>query len=299
MGQLPCTMTKQRAIFMLIVAAIVWSTSGLFVKLLADWSGLVIWGARSGVVAVVFGIWLKPTSLRFTRWEWLAALGYMGTQFFFILGNQRAPAANIIFLQYTVLLYIIPFSYFWLNEPIRRADLIAMCIIVTGMIFFFGDDLSLTGVQGNVYGVISAVAMAVMTLGLRRQKAANPANSILLGSLLGVIIGFPAIRQAPFSPVSVSIILYLGVFQIGLGFVLYTQAIKHVEALQATLLVMLEPIFNPLWVFLVLGELPGRWAVVGALLVTIGVLYRAFAAIEKPRKIANNDKSYERTNTTH
>ena len=268
---------------MLIVAAIVWSTSGLGIKLLGDWDGLAIWGARNGVVAVLFAVWLKPKTLRFNRWEWLGAFAYMGLQLCFILGTLIAPAANIIFLQYTSIVFIIPLGYWWLGERVRSADLIAMLIIISGMLLFFGGDLSLDTARGNLFGIASAVCGALMTVALRRQKEASPANSILLGSAISLVISIPALVQTNYTLPTVGMILYLGIFQIGLGFALYTQAIKHVPAVQATLLVMLEPIFNPVWVFLVLGELPARWAVVGALLVVVGVIYRALAGVKRRR----------------
>ena len=265
---------RRRAIWMLMVTAFLWSSSGLFVKLLS-WGPLAIWGVRSLVATAVFWLYFRPQKLRWTRLQLVGALGYMGAQLFFIMGNKIAPTANIIFLSYTAPVYIILLGYWVLGERPLRGDWLTMPIIFAGMLLFFGDDLSFGAFRGNVLGVLSGLSMAVMVLSMRRQKAANPGHTILLGNILGALIGLPFAFGEPLTVTSVGIILYLGVFQIGLSFILYSFAIKQLEALESTLLLTLEPILSPLWVFLVLGEVPGPLATAGAALVLLAVVLRA------------------------
>jgi drug/metabolite transporter (DMT)-like permease len=123
--------------------------------------------------------------------------------------------------------------------------------------------------------ILSGMSMAVLMLCMRKQKDGTPANTILLGNLIGAAIGFPFLFQESFSIQHVSIILYLGIFQIGLSFVLYSIAIKHVQALESTLILTLEPVLNPLWVFLVIGETPGKLAMIGGMFVIGAVTARA------------------------
>ncbi|MEZ4729423.1 MAG: DMT family transporter [Caldilineaceae bacterium] len=124
--------------------------------------------------------------------------------------------------------------------------------------------------------------MAVMTLCMRGQKSGAPANTILLGNLLGGLIGLPFLLQEQFTFVDTSIILYLGLFQMGLSFVLYSIAIRQVPAVESMLILTLEPILSPLWVFLVLGETPGPLALVGAVLVLSAVSVRAWISAHAP-----------------
>ena len=148
-----------------------------------------------------------------------------------------------------------------------------MAAIFTGLLLFFGDKLSFDGLAGNI--ILGGVALAAMVLCLRGLKDGQPANTILLGNIAGILVGLPSLVQERWALKDLGIILYLGLFQIGLSFVLYTIAIKHVRALESTLILTLEPILNPVWVFLVLGEVPSPLALTGCAVVAIAVTARA------------------------
>jgi drug/metabolite transporter (DMT)-like permease len=268
---------RRQAVLYLILAAALWSTSGVFIKLLT-WSPLAILGGRSFVAFFVFLIYLRRIDFRFTPVQIIGALSYVGTQLFFVWATKLTTAANAIFLQYASPLYIVIFGYFLLKEKPRRADWIAMSAIFAGMFLFFGDKLSFTGFLGNFLAILSGVAMASMMLCLRKQKDSIPAETIFLGNFIGFVIGLPFMFKESFAIQNSSIILFLGIFQIGLSFILYSIAIKHIHVLEANLIVTLEPILNPVWVFLVLGEAPGRLALVGCILVIGAVTYRAIVS---------------------
>ena len=267
--------THRKAVVLLMIAATLWSTSGLFIKLL-DLSPVAIWGGRSWVVAVVFFLWIRPKSIHYTLPECVAALGYMTVQFFFIWALQHAPAANVIFLQYTSPLWVIPLAWLFLREKPRKIDWMTMAVIFVGMIFLLGDGLQFEGIKGNVLAIISGACMAVMMVAMRKQKSGRPENSLLLGSVLGGIISTPTLIETTFASSDILILLYLGVFQIGLGMIIFSIVIKHLQALEATIITTLEPILTPVWVFLVLGEVPRTLAIVGALLVLFAVSATAF-----------------------
>ena len=267
--------THRKAVVILMITAALWSTSGLFIKLLAL-SPIAIWGGRSWVVALVFFLWIRPKSFRFTLPECVAAFGYMFVQFFFIWALQHAPAANVIFLQYTSPLWVIPLAWLFLRERPRKIDWLTMAVIFVGMLFLLGDGLQFEGVKGNVLALISGVFMAIMMVAMRMQKSGRPENSLLLGSVLGGLISTPTLLETTFTGSDVLILLYLGLFQIGLGMILFSIVIKHLQALEATIITTLEPILTPVWVFLVLGEVPRLLAIVGALLVLFAVSATAF-----------------------
>ena len=259
-------MTRGHAIILLILTSVFWSSSGLFIKII-DWGPLAILSGRSSFATLVFLVYLKRPSLKWNAIQVVGAFAYIGAQLFFITATKLTAAANAIFLQYTMPLYVLLFGFWFLKEKPYRADLWSMSVIFTGMILFLWDGLAFSGLRGNIFGVLSGMSMALMVLCLRKQKEGVPANTILLGNLLGILIGLPALTQETFSITSLSIIAYLGIFQIGLSFLLYTIAIKYLMALESSIIIFLEPILNPVWVFLVLGELPGVLATIGALLV--------------------------------
>ena len=159
-----------------------------------------------------------------------------------------------------------------------------MLVIFAGMLLFFGDELSFKGLYGNLLAVLSGMLMAVMILCMRRQKAGVPGNTILLGNILGALIGMPFLFQESISLSSLGIISYLGIFQIGLSFVFYSIAIKHVKALESTLILTMEPILNPVWVFLAIGETPAGLAMVGGVLVLGAVAARAMISARPLRQ---------------
>ena len=272
---------RRRSVVFLIFAASLWSTSGVLIKLIS-WSPLAILGGRSFVAFFVFLIYLRKVDLRFTPIQVFGALSYVGTQLFFVWATKLTTAANAIFLQYASPLYVVIFGYFLLKEKPRRADWIAMSAIFAGMFLFFGDKLSFTGLSGNLLAILSGMAMAAMMLSMRKQKDSTPANTILLGNFIGFFIGLPFLFKESFEIQNIGFILFLGVFQIGLSFVLYSIAIKHINVLEANLIVTIEPILNPVWVFLALGERPGQMALVGCLLVIGAVSYRAIVSAHIP-----------------
>lgn len=267
-------MTRGHAIILLILTAMFWSSSGLFIKII-DWGPLSILSGRSIFATFVFLVYLKRPSLKWNAIQVVGAFAYIGAQLFFITATKLTAAANAIFLQYTMPLYVLLLGFWFLKEKPCRADFWSMSVIFIGMLLFLWDGLTFSGLRGNIFGVLSGVSMAVMVICLRKQKEGVPANTILLGNLLGVLIGLPALTQETLSIASLSIIAYLGIFQIGLAFLLYTIAIKYLMALESSIIIFLEPILNPIWVFLVLGEFPGVLATIGALLVIGATTARA------------------------
>jgi drug/metabolite transporter (DMT)-like permease len=270
--------TRRQAILFLVLTAILWSSSGLLVKIIS-WQPLSILSGRSILSTAVFWIFLKyPVRFRWTRLQVVGAMGYVGAQLFFIMATKLTTAANAIFLQYTLPVYIVLFGYWFLNERPQRADWISLIVIFTGLFLFFGDDLNFDGFTGNILAILSGMSMAVLMLCMRKQKDGTPANTILLGNIIGAVIGLPFVFQESFSLPNIGIIAYLGIFQIGLSFVLYSIAIKQVQALESSLILTLEPILNPLWVFLVIGETPGKLALIGGMFVIGAVTVRALVS---------------------
>lgn len=266
--------SRSQAIVFLVLAAALWSSSGLLVKIIS-WGPVSILSARSVGATLVFLIYLRKIDWHWTKLEVAGAISYVAAQLLFITATKLTTAANAIFLQYTAPLYIGVLSYWLLKERPTLADWVTMGFIFLGLLLFFGDKLQPTGLLGNIIAIVSGVALALMTLSLRAQKSKAPAQAILLGNLIGIGVGLPWLLQEKFTATDVGIITYLGLFQIGISFVMYTIAIKQVRALESTLIITLEPILSPVWVFLVLHEVPGPWAIVGCVVVAVAVTVSA------------------------
>ena len=266
--------SRRKAVILLVFAAVLWSTSGVFVKGL-DWQPLSILAGRGIFTSILFLLYMRRLPKKVTRWTLLAAGGSMATQFLFVTSTKLTTAANSIFLQYTAPIYVVVLAYLLLREKPLRSDLIAMGIIFIGLLLFFGDQLSPDGFYGNILAVLSGMTSAIMMVSFRAQKNSSPEDSVLIASLVIAIFGFPSVLKESWTISSWSVLAYLGIFQIGVAFIFFTKGIKHIPALEANLIGTLEPILNPVWVFLFLGERMGKSALLGGLVVLAGVIASA------------------------
>jgi drug/metabolite transporter (DMT)-like permease len=266
--------STRTALGFLLLTALLWSSSGLFFKLVS-WHPMSIFGGRALIASIVFLVYLRGVRFRWTRMQAAGAAGYAASQFLFIFANKLTTAANAIFLQYTAPVYVMLLGFWILGERPRRADWVTTGVILAGLLLFFGDGLSLRGVYGNVAAILSGVSFALMMVCMRAEKAGDPAQVVQLGSFASAIIGVPWLFQEHWTPADTGIILYLGLFQISLSFILYSRAIRRVSALESVLVLTLEPVLNPVWVLLVLGEMPGPMAVLGGAIVIGAILFRA------------------------
>jgi drug/metabolite transporter (DMT)-like permease len=269
---------RRKALIYLVITALLWSTSGVFVKALS-WGPVSILAGRGIFTSIVFLLYMRRLPNKWTRWMILAAGASVVTQFLFVTSTKLTTAANSIFLQYTAPIYVVMLGYWLLREKPSRSDWVSMGLIFIGLLLFFGDQLSTDGFYGNILAVISGVTSAVMIVSFRAQKDAHPEDSILVASLFMAIFGIPSILKESWTVVNWSIIAYLGVIQIGVAFILFTKSIKHLPALEANLIGTLEPIFNPVWVYLFLGEAMGKSALLGGFVVLAGVIVGAVGSV--------------------
>lgn len=274
---------RQRAVILLILVAILWSTGGFLIKFIS-WNALAIAGTRSAIAAVVMLAFRRRMDFNWGVAQLGGAVCYAGTVILFVVSNKLTTAANAILLQYTAPIYVAALSYWFLKKRITKLDLAATAVTVESMVLFFLDNLSKGGFWGNITAILSGMAFAGTILFLRKQKDSSPIESLFLGNLLTFVIGFPFVFRSSPDAAGWLGLIFLGVFQLGCSYILYAEAIKHVTAFEGILIPVLEPILNPLWVFLLLGEKPGRWAVAGGLIVLITVTARCLWAIRQNNK---------------
>jgi drug/metabolite transporter (DMT)-like permease len=176
----------------------------------------------------------------------------------------------------------------FLGERSTRADWIAIAVVFCGMGLFFCDDLKMSGLVGNLIALASGVAFAAMTLLLRKQKDSSPESSIFLGNLLAGAIGLPFMLSAAAIPNArgwIALVL-LGSVQLGFSYLLYARAIRHITALEAVLIPVIEPILNPFWVLLALGERPGPLSLAGGVVVIVAVTARTLHSLRDSKPTA-------------
>lgn len=266
-----------RALLLLLAAAILWSSGGLLLKSV-DWNSMGIAGGRSLIAAVVILAFLGKPRLRRDRALLGATIGYAATVILFVLANRMTTAANAILIQYTAPLWVALFAPYLLRERNHFIDWLAMGGIVIGLVLFFRDELAPGHFAGNLFAAAAGLAFAVFVLFSRMQREQPPLTAILLGNLLAAAACLPFAFGTPFPDAkSLMLLAVLGIGQLGLSYVAFARAITHVPAVESILVLTLEPILNPIWVFLVLGEKPGPWAMVGGAIVLVSVSARSIA----------------------
>jgi drug/metabolite transporter (DMT)-like permease len=272
-------LSRAQAVALLVVTASLWSLGGLLIKVI-PWHPLAIAGARSTIAAVLFlSVVRKP------RWTGSpaqigGAFAYAATVILFVSATKMTTAANAILLQYTAPVYVALLGAWFLKERTRLSDWITVAIVLGGMALFFLDELTPGDLWGNLFAILSGISFAVMVLCLRKQKNDSPLESILFGNILTALVGMPfLIAQPSLDVTGWAAVAFLGVFQLGLSYILFIIAIKHVTALDAILIPVVEPILNPVWVLLFIGEVPGSWALAGGVIVLTTVTVRCLLPI--------------------
>ena len=266
---------------MLVVTALLWSTGGFLVKGI-QWHPVAIAGMRSLIAATVILIIIRKPELTWSLPQLGGAICYAGTVTFYVIANKLTTAANVVLLMYTAPIYVIIFGPWFLKEKASGKDWLTVGIVMVGISIFFIERLSPEGFWGNVLAVVSGLSFAWMTLFLRKQKRGSPVDSIFLGNLLAAAISLPFLLKEELPEInSILMLVALGTFQLGISYVLYAKAIQKVRAFQAVLITMLEPILNPLWVFLLHGEVPGRWALAGGAIVMVTLVFNGLTTGRK------------------
>ena len=285
---------RSKSIILLCITAVLWSTSG-YLLILVDWNPIATAGTRSVFalipMLIMFGkprpIWVKdtgePDNKRFA--PIVAVLCYATMIFMFVAANRLTTAANVILLQYTAPVYVAIMSVWLLNEKIRRQDVYTIIVVLIGMLLFFVGDINPRGIWGNLLALGSGVTLGGMAVALRMMKDnthIRPADAIMWGNILCAVVGVPFIFVfgVP-GPVSWLGLALLGLFQLGLAYGLYVKAVKHVSALELTLIPVIEPLLNPILVAVFAFQVPGVFTIIGGVIVVVAVTWNL---VDKHRK---------------
>lgn len=267
--------SHQKSIIYLLITAVLWSTGGLLIQSI-DAHPFAIAGGRSIIAGIVIWIFLKRPNITFSIPQIIGAVMYALTVILFVLANKMTSAANAILLQYTGPIWVAMFSGLFLKEKVTTMDWLSVLAVVGGMSLFFMDELSISGMAGNGIAICSGFAFAGLAIALRMQKDNSPFESILLGNVLTGAFGAYWLYQSfPMDTDSITGLFLLGIFQLGIPYILYAKAIQHVTALESILIPVLEPLLNPFWVFLATKEVPGEGALIGGAIVLIAIISRS------------------------
>ena len=270
-------------------AAVLFSTGGAAIKA-TSLTGWQVACLRSLVAAVAVLLMLKSARKGWGLMPVVVGVAYAATMILFVLANKLTTSANTIFLQATAPIYLVVIGPWLLREPLRPRDAVFMLALASGLALFFvgseaGSRTAPDPFKGNVLAALSGLCWALAVTGLRAMgrrggHASGSAAAVVAGNVIAFLVCLPmALPIVRVSATDAAVISFLGIFQIGLAYVLLTKGLEHVGALEASLLLLGEPVLNPLWAWLVHGERPRTGSLVGgAVIVTATVVKSVYDA---------------------
>ncbi|HEX7832098.1 MAG TPA: DMT family transporter [Thermoanaerobaculia bacterium] len=265
---------RRTGILFIVIAALLWSTGGIGIKAVSD-SALKVSFYRSIFAAITLLLIFRrdAISVRPTPGFLTAVISYGACLTSFVVATKLTTAANAIFLQYAGVIWVLLFSPLVLKESMRRHDVIAIIGAMSGMALFFVGKFETRGMTGNAMALVSSVFFATMVLALRRETHASRAavtwgNVVLALALLPFVWDDLGLTMKSFLA-----LLFLGVFQIGIAYACFVKGLQHISATQASLTGMLEPVMNPIWVLLFIGERPSAFAIAGGVIVLAAIAW--------------------------
>ena len=271
---------RQRGTLCVFLAAVLYSIGGLCIKLI-PWGGMAINGARTAIALVVIGAYLKTTQHkpRMNLWILVGALSVCGTNILFSIANKLTTAANTIVLQFTAPIFVILFSVLLFGKKPQKLDLLACGLVLGGVLLFFVDSLSAGGMLGNILALLSGVSYAGVFL-MNDMPDCDPISSVFWGDVISAVVGLPFLGyETSFSVTTLISLLVLGVFQVGLAYILMVEGLKTTPPVTASLVSGIEPVLNPILVAVFYHEMIGPVALVGAMVVVGSVvLYNVILA---------------------
>jgi drug/metabolite transporter, DME family len=275
-------------ILLVVAAALLWSTGGLFIKW-TQLSAFELSFGRSLLAALTVAAFTYREGFRLNGLTVFTSFLYAALLLLFVVATKLTTAANAIFLQYTAPIYVLLLEPLFYKEKFRAADLVTVLACIAGMSLFFVGKLRPQDVEGNITALASGLCFAFYVLLLRHPQSqrVNRASSVIYGNLLLVLITAPAGLQAlaHFTWQDGVSVVYLGVIQIGLAYTFFTLGMaRGVRSLDAGIVGYIEPVLNPVWVFLFLGERPSAWAILGGAIIISAVIIHTILGARRRRR---------------
>ncbi len=275
------------AIIEMLICATLWSIAGIFMKLL-PWNGFAVAGLRSLIAGLTIAAYILIKGMRIIINRRTLVTGVFTACVYtcFAVANKLTTAANAIVLQFTSPVFIVIFSALILKKRIRRSDALVVSFTLLGIALFFFDQLRPGYILGNFVAIAAGMFMAGMFMAVGELEGEQRFSGILIGQTLTFLVGLPFViaTRPEFTAVTTLSILILGVFQLGISYILYVESSKYCPPLACCLLGAAEPLLNPVWVLIFDGERPGVFALIGGVIVVVSITLWCVFGQEKPEE---------------
>jgi drug/metabolite transporter (DMT)-like permease len=263
-----------KGILAVFLTAILWSSGGLFIKLISL-DSMELSFFRCAIAAVVFALMFRKRILKLNPLALLNSFAYAAVLILFVIATKTTTAANAIFLQSTAPIYVLIFEPLLTKTKWERINIITIVVCFLGMILFFMGDLTPGDIKGNIAALLAGVAFAAFFLGMKKNEPQYGESSIFYGNVIVALICIPFITDMnSISLQDFAMVSFLGVFQIAFAYALFSYGLKRIIAVEASIISMFEPVLNPIWVFIGYGEVPSFYAIIGGIIIITAITAR-------------------------
>lgn len=261
-----------RGEILIMITAILWSSGGLFLKLLPDMNALAINGMRSFIAFIVLLLYFKRFP-KINKWSILGGVIFSLVNVLFVIANKLTTAANAIVLQYTAPIYVLIFSSIKAKKMPKFTQIAILIVAFLGIVLVFADKVTIGNMLGNILALIAGIAFGSVFF-INNMEQTNPVDNACVAFIINVIIGIPFyFKITQFGMSQLLPILGLGILQFGLPYITFSIGIKKCSAFNASIISLLEAILNPIWVYLVVKEKPGVLGIIGCVIVILSIAF--------------------------
>lgn len=268
----------------MILAATLWSLGGVLSKAI-PFHALTISLVRGLLAAGMIGLVKGSFRFNLNRHHIRSGLFMFLTTVLFISANKLTTAANAIMLQYTSIIFIIILNrliYHIKPHPIEKRTFL---LVLLGMGLFFFQDIEFNAQIGNLLALGSGMCFAFVFV-LNKHPNAQPLEATYIGQAMSIVL-LPILwfdSSLSFEPIPWILLIIMGLVQLGLGYVFFAKGIGHISALSANLITTIEPILNPIWVFIFLQEVITWYSILGGLVIIGSILWMNVSITSVTRK---------------
>ncbi len=285
-------------VLLVVFAVLLWSTGGMFIKLATNLDAYQVTFFRSLLAGITVLIITRRSGLRINAFGIMCSVIYATLLFLFVWATQHTTAANAIFLQYTAPVYILILAPFVIGEKFHLRDMATVVFCIAGMSLFFVGDLSVGDYQGNIAALGSGIFLGLYIMLLKHPRAVggrgtrdkgqehtsplaprpspvSPIATVIYGNFILAILTLPngIASAATITWLDFVAVAFLGIFQIGISYILFIKGVTGgTRPLDASIIGFIEPLLNPVWVFLMIGERPSDWAILGGIIIIMTVV---------------------------
>lgn len=259
-----------RGTLLVILAALSWSFAGVLGKF-TSWSALSLTGFRSIFCVILLGLTRKRFKPDNNLYTWIGAIGVTGTSLLFMFANKLTSSANAIVLQYAMTAIVIIAQIVLFRMKPKKFDICSAILVMAGVVLCFCQSLGKGRFVGDLLALASAVTWATVFLAARMpgvDSLSYPYQGNLIACLFMLNIPFDkGIAQGGVTGWLVA--CAMGIC-LAFGYLFFAKGMASgISPVAAAVVSNIEPVLNPLWVLLFLGENPGILSVLGCAVVLI------------------------------